>query len=272
MGDSLGEDFQRAREAKGLTLEEAAARTRILPQYLKAVEENNYTRLPDEVFVKGFVRSYARILGLDEATVIRKFDESGGQFYAKRAERETLRQKLEEEERRKKVNRNIVAGVVGVALLALFVLIGRDRDRSERLPEPEPIPSASRPVPAPPPPQEEPVGPVNEPAPPRVSPGPLEVERNFSGVLPLEGVAPDDRKKLVLDLEALERCWVRVQTDHAASQEVMLNPGDRVRWKAQERLALTLGNAGGVRVMLNGKLQAPFGGRNQVVRDIVFTP
>jgi cytoskeleton protein RodZ len=271
MGDSLGEYFQRAREAKGLTLEEAAARTRILPQYLKAVEENNYARLPDEVFAKGFVRSYARILGLDEAAVVRKFDESGGQFYAKRAERETLRQQLEEEERRKKVNRNLVVGVVGVALLLLFVLVGRDRDRSERLPDSEPIPSASQQVPAPTPPPAEPAEPVNEPA-PRPSSGQLEIERNFSSVLPLEGVAPDDRKKLVLDVEAVERCWVKVQTDRVAPQEVLLNPGDRVRWKAQERLALTLGNAGGVRVMLNGKLQGPFGVRGQVIREIVFTP
>ena len=122
MGESLGENFQRAREAKGLTLEEAAARTRILPQYLKAVEDNNYAKLPDEVFAKGFVRSYARILGLDETTVIRQFDESGGQFYAKRNERESLKQKLEEEERRKKVNRNIVVGMVSAVLLILFVL------------------------------------------------------------------------------------------------------------------------------------------------------
>lgn len=271
MGDSLGEHFQRAREAKGLTLEEAAARTRILPQYLKAVEENNYARLPDEVFAKGFVRSYARILGLDEAAVVRKFDESGGQFYAKRAERETLRQQLEEEERRKKVNRNLVVGVVGVALLLLFVLVGRDRDRSESLPDSEPIPPASQQVPAPSSTPAEPAEPVNEPA-PRLSPGQLEVERNFSGALPLEGVAPDDRKKMVLDVEAVERCWVKVQTDRAAPQEVLLNPGERVRWKAQERLALTLGNAGGVRVMLNGKLQGPFGVRGQVVREIVFTP
>src|SRR2546427_2676490 len=269
MGDSLGEYFQRAREAKGLTVEEAAARTRILPQFLKAVEENNYARLPDEVFAKGFVRSYARILGLDEAAVIRKFDESGGQFYAKRAERETLRQQLEEEERRKKVNRNTVVGVVGVALLPLFVLIGRDRARSERLPESEPIPSASQQVPAPTSPPAEPAEPVNEPA-PRLSPGQLEVERNFSGALPLEGVAPDDRKKMVLDVEAIERCWVKVQTDRAAPQEVLLNPGDRVRWKAQERLALTLGNAGGGRVMLDRELQRPFRAQGQDPREIVF--
>src|SRR2546425_12601529 len=241
MGDSLGEYLQRAREAKGLTVEEAAARTRILPQFLKAVEENNYARLPDEVFAKGFVRSYARILGLDEAAVIRKFDESGGQFYAKRAERETLRQQLEAEERRKKVNRNTVVGVVGVVLLLLFVLIGRDRDRSERLPDLEALPSASQQVPAPTSPPTEPAESESEPA-PRLAPGPLEVERNFSGALPLEGVAPDDRKKMVLDVEAVERGLVKVQTDRAAPQEVLLNPGDRVRWKAQERMALTLGD------------------------------
>jgi hypothetical protein len=112
---------------------------------------------------------------------------------------------------------------------------------------------------------------VNEPA-PLPAPGQPEVERNFSGALPLEGVAPDARKKVVLDIEAVERCWVKVQIDRAAFQEALLYPGDRVRWKAQDRIALTLGNAGGVRVVLNGKLQGPFGDKGQVVREIVFTP
>jgi cytoskeleton protein RodZ len=272
MGDSLGEYFQRAREAKGLTLEEAAARTRILPQYLKAVEDNNYAKLPDEVFAKGFVRSYARLLGLDEATVIRQFDESGGQFYAKRNERESLKQKLEEEERRKKVNRNIVVGVVSAVLLILFVIMGRDRDRPEPRPVPiDPVPAASVPAPVPESPRAESAAPAGDPFPRSVA-GQPEVERNFSGVLPLEGVVPDEKKKLIVDVEAIERCWVKVQADHASAQEVMLNAGDRTRWKAQERLTLTLGNAGGVRVSLNGKLQGPFGGRGQVVREIVFTP
>ncbi len=272
MGDSLGEYFQRAREAKGLTLEEAAARTRILPQYLKAVEDNNYAKLPDKVFAKGFVRSYARLLGLDEATVIKQFDESGGQFYAKRNERESLKQKLEEEERRKKVNRNIVVGVVSAVLLILFVIMGRDRDRPEPRPVPvDPVPAASVPALVPEQPRAELAAPAGDPFSRSVS-GQPEVERNFSGVLPLEGVVPDEKKKLIVDVEAIERCWVKVQADHASAQEVMLNPGDRNRWKAQERLTLTLGNAGGVRVSLNGKLQGPFGGRGKVVREIVFTP
>lgn len=263
MSQSLGESFQEAREAKGLTLDEAAARTRILPHYLKAVEDNNYAKLPDEVFAKGFVRSYARLLALDEALVIKQFDESGGQFYAKRNERESLKQKLEEEERQKKVTRNIVVGMVCAVVFILFVLVGRGPERPD---PPMPVPAAPAPAPAslaPMPDGDQAV---------RAVVGQSDVERNFSVALPLEGVIPDGTKKLILDVEALERCWVQVQADQAPMQEVLLNPGDRTRWNARERVTLTLGNAGGVRVFLNGKLQEPFGGRGQVIREIVFTP
>src|SRR6266568_9631983 len=107
MGESLGQYFRRGREDKGWTLEEAASKTRILPQYLQAVEDDNYEQLPAEVFAKGFIRSYARLLGLDEMEVLRKFEESGGQFYAKWDEREQLKQQAREETRRKKANKLI---------------------------------------------------------------------------------------------------------------------------------------------------------------------
>lgn len=269
MTESLGEYFKKARQAKGFTLEEAASRTRILPQYLKAVEENNYARLPDEVFAKGFVRSYSRVLGMGEEEVVRMFDESAGVFYAKRAEREHLKRKMQEEARRKKINRNIVIGMVGVALVALFVLIGQDRERTS-LP---PAQNGSKPAP---PPALEPVAPPPAPpqpaadVPPLASVGPTEVERNSSEDLPLEGVVPEP-KKLILDIEAVERSWVLVQADNSPSQEVMLYPGERIRWTARGRFALTLGNAGGVRVSLNGKEQGPYGTSGKVVKDIVFT-
>ena len=99
---------------------------------------------------------------------------------------------------------------------------------------------------------------------------PAEVERNFSGVLPLEGVVPD-HPKLVLDIEAVERCWVLVKADHSPTQDVMLYPGDRVRWKAQEQFLLTLGNAGGVRVYFNGRLQGTYGASGKVVKGIVLS-
>jgi len=277
MAESLGRYLREAREEKGWTLEQAAFKTRILCQYLKAVEDDNYEQLPAEVFAKGFVRSYARLLGLDEMQVLPRFDESGGQFYAKRDEREQLTQRVCEEARRKKANKLIVAGMVGVALIALLIVTAHDRNRARPQTEPprEAQPPASS-VQALPPSRPESATRVEPP--PRsesaarepMAPASMEVERNFSSVLPLEGIVPD-RSKLVLEVDALERAWILVQADKDPAQEVMLSPGERVRWSAEDKLTLTLGNAGGVRISLNGKLQGPYGVSGKVVKDLVFT-
>jgi cytoskeleton protein RodZ len=283
MAESLGQHFSHARQEKGWTLDQAAAKTRIQLQYLKAVEEDNYAQLPEEVFAKGFVRSYARMLGLDEMEVMRRFNESGGQFYAKRAEREQLKQQLQEEERRKKANQLMVAGVVGVVFVVLLLVIGQGHDRIKPMvetPEPspensvpasppaavEPRPSPRAVLPVPPEPLAGIEAPMSEPAPPT----PVGVEPAFSADLPLDGIAPDG-EKLVLDVEALERAWLLVKADHGAVQDVMLLPGEHVRWSAKKKLMVTLGNAGGVRISLNGKRQGPYGASGQVVKDLVFT-
>jgi hypothetical protein len=75
---------------------------------------------------------------------------------------------------------------------------------------------------------------------------------------------------LVLDLEATDLSWVVVQVDGASPHEALLRPGERIRWKAHDRFVVTLGNAGGVRVELNGKPQGPFGPVGKVARDIVL--
>jgi cytoskeleton protein RodZ len=68
----------------------------------------------------------------------------------------------------------------------------------------------------------------------------------------------------------LELTWVVVQVDGGSPREALLRPGERVRWKGSDRFTLTLGNAGGVRVELNGKVQGPFGPTGKVARDIVL--
>ena len=100
--------------------------------------------------------------------------------------------------------------------------------------------------------------------------GPIDIERNASPGLPLEGIVPAV-SKLVLEVEAIERAWVLVQADHDPAQDVLLSPGERVRWSADQRLRVTLGNAGGVRISVNGKLQGPYGASGKVIKDLIFT-
>lgn len=62
----LGILLQEARLEQGLTIEEMAQRTKIRPQFLAAIEEENFQALPGEAYIKPFVRSYAKALGIEE--------------------------------------------------------------------------------------------------------------------------------------------------------------------------------------------------------------
>jgi cytoskeletal protein RodZ len=66
MAESLGEKLRLAREARGITISEVSAQTRIATRYLEAIEENNYKPLPGGVFNKGFIKAYAKYVGVDE--------------------------------------------------------------------------------------------------------------------------------------------------------------------------------------------------------------
>lgn len=66
MAASLGEKLRQAREAKGLDLRDVADNTRIALNYLEAIEADNYKPLPGGIFNKGFVRSFAKAVGVDE--------------------------------------------------------------------------------------------------------------------------------------------------------------------------------------------------------------
>lgn len=60
----LGARLREAREARGLTLAEAASSTRILLRYLQALEEGEFGQLPGDVYARGFIRNYAQFLEL----------------------------------------------------------------------------------------------------------------------------------------------------------------------------------------------------------------
>jgi len=67
--DFTGAQLRRVREGLGLTLAEVSQRTRIRPQQLENIETEAFDKLPQRVFVRGFVMAYARELKLDPERV-----------------------------------------------------------------------------------------------------------------------------------------------------------------------------------------------------------
>jgi cytoskeletal protein RodZ len=77
---TLGEQLRAQRERKGITLEQAAADTRIREKFLKALEDGDYPSLPGAVYTRGFLRNYADYLDLetDELVVLYQQERGGG--------------------------------------------------------------------------------------------------------------------------------------------------------------------------------------------------
>ncbi len=70
MASTLGEKLRQAREARGISITEVAEQTRISRLYLESIENDDYRPLPGGIFNKGFVKSYARHVGVDEAEAL----------------------------------------------------------------------------------------------------------------------------------------------------------------------------------------------------------
>ncbi|OQX36923.1 MAG: hypothetical protein B0D91_07985 [Oceanospirillales bacterium LUC14_002_19_P2] len=71
--ESLGGVLRQAREDKGLDVREAADALKISADFVRALESEQYEVLPGETFIKGYLKGYARLLGLAEDDVLAQF-------------------------------------------------------------------------------------------------------------------------------------------------------------------------------------------------------
>ena len=309
--DSLGNFLREAREAQGLTFEQIAASTKIQESYLQAIEEEHFQVLPPKVFTKGFVRTYAQTLGLDEEEAMWRFSAVTGSYYLEEENHQQVVQRAEDD-RKRKANRNAVIILTGITLIGLVFILPREQSPSPTLSQeqrPESAfdvstqqtdsipgllgksdaaqekrnPTTSLNVEGTPIPVDPVVNMVTTPSGSIPSESkPEEIVEKMPVVMPLEpmktirspfepGMGEQDGP-IMLELEALEITWVVVQSDDRDPHEALLQPGERVLWRAHNRFLITLGNAGGVKVSLNGEPRGPFGKHGKVVRNLEIKP
>src|SRR5437762_12073009 len=71
---NLGASFKKARESRGVSLDQIAAETRISTRFLLAIENEEFHLLPGGIFNRGFVRSYAEKIGLDPDQAVAEYE------------------------------------------------------------------------------------------------------------------------------------------------------------------------------------------------------
>lgn len=73
MSLTLGEKLRQAREERGISVSEVAEQTRISPHYIESIENNDFKILPGGIFNKGFIKSFAKYVGVDENEALQDY-------------------------------------------------------------------------------------------------------------------------------------------------------------------------------------------------------
>ena len=257
---SFGEDLRREREIRGISLKEISDATKISKRFLEAIEKNDHRSLPAPVFTRGFVREYARYVGLSSEEMVNRYNYAAS--HDDRIEKPPQIEKYPQTPVRDispkpkpkrgippayaRVNRNAIALVFIVVALAAVAYWAVNRKLWERETEPETTTAVAA------------AGGVVRAsgAPPVQSPPPP--------------AAPLDTK-LRLSVEATANSWVTLEADGQTVLNEEMNQGARRSFEANQQFRFrTIGNAAGVIVRLNDIEIPPLGDEGEVIKNRVF--
>ncbi len=252
--ESFGEYLKRERQLRNISLEEVSKVTRINKKLLQAIESDRFDLLPDKAFVKGFLRAYCRIVGLDPEEVILRFESSLETKPVvpppEAGPRVTYSPRLT----------YIVPLVFIVILGGLSLLIHRKGERThsthtEGISQEEPLPADSAPLPM-----------TSSRAPTAGT------QKGSVGTGQVRQISVPGGEGLVLKVRANKETWIMVRADEGPPLEATLKADEEHVWRAMERLSLRVGNAGGVTLTLNDKPLEPLGPEGKVVGIVLTTP
>jgi len=249
---TFGEELRKEREIRGISLKEIADSTKISKRFLELIEKNDFDSLPAPVFTRGFVREYARYLGLNSDEMVSRYIHfvdsnppteepapSRTRPLPTRAARVTP-----EPVRTGWLVPALIALVVVLIILAFFLFFrGRNvmsRQQADQV--------TSVPAPA-----------TSEPVSPEASFGTTPVPDPSSAQMTLKMTITGD-------------VWVSLAVDGQTVVNEQLRPGAEREFKAEKEFRFkTIGNAGGVSLTLNGQPLPALGAEGEVVRNRVFT-
>jgi cytoskeleton protein RodZ len=249
--ETYGAYLKALREEKGKTLEEIAESTKIAVSNLDFIEKDRFDLLPPRVFVKGFIRSYALELGVSPEEALKRFE-----AFTSEGELPEYGEEDHPVFHGASSSRSLLAGkwltvgltVLGAVSLAILLLTLVTRFVPDNSPE-----GTRRPK-------------VTTVEPNRKGTGGARIESDQA--MDQAGFSEPARTqagKKVLEVKAFAGAWVRVEPDGGPAEELVMSPGDVQIFTAANGFSVQTGNAGGIRLRLDGREYPPLGKMNQTL-------
>ena len=248
---NLFTELRAAREAQGISLEEIAQKTMINIDVLRALEAGNISNLP-AAYVRAFLREYAERIGMDPQALVQRYISADGSppptvtpAQEEPPPAEPLLPQREPAPWWK--HRALRAALITFAAILVIVVISY-LDNISAPPKVEEIPFSTS------------------------------VRENERRLTPLDSVpaerrvmADSPKDSLVLKAITMDSVWVQLVVDGLPPVDYLFPPNASKQWKAKDRFALTLGNAGGIRFRLNTRDLGALGKPGSVLRNVELT-
>jgi len=131
---SAGELLRGTRESKKLSLADVQRETRMSSQVLKALEQDDFAAFESDIYLKGFLKSYAKYLGLDPEEVSRRLDRQRGAGAASKGTTWDIEETIHEEKLKSpRILTRIVLPVLVLVIAVLIVLLALERRKVQEL-------------------------------------------------------------------------------------------------------------------------------------------
>jgi cytoskeleton protein RodZ len=293
--EELGDILRQERERRGLSVEDVANHLKLMPRVVRAIEQADVRELPQAAYARGFVKAYGNLLALDTALLYAGMDDA----WPDDSHQPPASPYEPAEERKSGGKGRLVALITLMLLLAVagWFWLARDLDFSLpaglRLQDDAAVSIKSRLLSPPaqtrdtPPATGDSQPAIRQTSPPQAgSPAPVAaVTPAAPGQAASQAVPADNRRtenapatspqaepvpaapqetQRNLVITALADCWVHSTADNTDTRQFSLRKGDTFALTFSKQLVLKLGNAGGVKIRLDGRDLDPPGEAGQV--------
>jgi cytoskeletal protein RodZ len=227
---SFGRYLQTFRIESGKSIEEVSNETKIGIHYLTAIESEQLDRLPQEVFVKGFLRSYSRSVRADGNEAVRRYLACiGSSGNAAKTDDESKKTDVRFWKR--------ILLLTGIFLSIIFLSVASVSFISDRSESGDKLAGADK----------------------------ADRHRMLTKESRITGRGSEEKSKtnhsdsgnmigeLSLEISALKDTWMKIIIDGQNPREYLLNSGDLLELKALKGYNLLVGDAGAIRININGR-------------------
>jgi cytoskeleton protein RodZ len=273
--ESFGARLKREREQRKITLDEIALSTKIGTRFLTALEEEQFDQLPGGIFNKGFVKAYARYLGIDEGQAVADYVTASGTSLPEATPEESpelavLAARVPESEVGPETG--LPWGLFAMALLivafglAIWGFYSRDKTAKPNLVVPALVDARKSTLA----PENVPQAPPAKAAPETGSAPPVHSTQAAAH----EASQPDaisNPGAFLVQIKAREDSWVAISADGREIMQDTLSASEQKSIGAREEIIIKTGNAGALDISFNGKKLPSQGAPNQV-KTLTFDP